>query len=290
MLPEFQTEQVERTVDGFGYEWATANPLIHNKRFTSAETFLDFIAPVSETHFRGEVVLDAGCGTGRFSMLAQSFGAKLVVGVDLGSSVDVAFTNTRKLRNVLIVQADLFELPLRQAFDYAFSVGVLHHTRDPADAFGAVLSKVKAGGSISAWIYGREGNGWVISVLNPIRRHLTSRLPHRVLLVLSYFLTALLYLPLELVYRPVGNNPRLGGCKRFLFYFDYLYFMSQFGFHEQAVGIVFDQLVPTIAEYIPRDEFQQWFDANGLEDVTISSRAGNSWRGFGRLQTLIGVA
>ena len=66
--------------------------------------------------------------------------------------------------------------------------------------------------------------------------------------------------------------------------------MSQFGFHEQAVGIVFDQLVPTIAEYIPRDEFQQWFDANGLEDVTISSRAGNSWRGFGRLQTLIGVA
>ena len=136
---------------------------------------------------------------------------------------------------------------------------------------------------MSAWVYGREGNGWVVHGLDPIRRHVTSRLPHRALLALSYLLTAILWLPLQCIYRPVGRHPRLAPPKPFLFYFDYLYFMGGFGFHEQAVGIVFDHLVPTLSHYIGREQFEEWFGARGLCDVTITSRAGNSWRGFGRV-------
>ena len=65
-----------------------------------------------------------------------------------------------------------------------------------------------------------------------------------------------------------------------LFYFDYLNFLSNFGFREQAL-VVFDHLSPTIAEYISRSEFEQWFEDNNLSDVIITSRTGNSWRGFG---------
>jgi SAM-dependent methyltransferase len=216
---------------------------------------------------------------GRFSLLAQGFGAKGVVGVDLSDSVDVAFRTTRTLPNVLIIQADLFNLPLRQqGFDYVFSVGVLHHTASPGGAFDSIAKLVKPGGGISAWVYGRENNGWIIYGLNPIRNNLTSRLPRKVLLALSYIITAPMYLILKGIYRPVGNAN--SGLKKWLFYFDYLYFLGQFGFHEQAY-IVFDHLVPTIAEYIPHDEFSRWFSQNGLQNVVITSRAGNSWRGFG---------
>jgi hypothetical protein len=58
-------------------------------------------------------------------------------------------------------------------------------------------------------------------------------------------------------------------------------FLSQFGYREH-VYIVFDHAVPALAEYIPRDEFDEWFRSAGLIDVTITSRANNSWRGFGR--------
>lgn len=281
-VPRQLAHEVETTVASFGYEWETANPLIQDTPFTAPETFLDFIAPVEPGFFAGKAVLDAGCGTGRFTRHAQAFGARTVVGVDLGDSVDVAFENTRALPNVLIVQADLFALPLAPVFDYAFSIGVLHHTPDPRAAFQAVAGMVKPGGAVSAWVYGREGNGWVVHVLDPIRRHVTSRLPHRALLALSYLLTAILWLPLRCVYAPVGRSERLAPLRRFLFYFDYLYFMSRFGFHEQAVGIVFDHLVPTLSHYVRREEFAGWFAARGLEDVTITARAGNSWRGFGR--------
>jgi len=280
-VPGALSEKVTATVEGFGYEWTTSEAYLQNTQFSSAETFFQFIEPVQRDFFKGKLVLDAGCGAGRFTLLAQQFGAAGVVGVDLSDSVDVAFRSSRALPNVLIIQADLFALPLKpQRFDYAFSVGVLHHTANPRGAFDSVVKLVKPSGGISAWVYGRENNGWIIYGLNPIRNHLTSRLPRKALLALSYLITAPMYVILKGIYRPVGHSKRLAGLKKFLFYFDYLYFLGQFGFHEQAY-IVFDHLVPVIAEYIPRDEFTRWFNENGLQDVVITSRAGNSWRGFG---------
>ncbi|MBN8129440.1 methyltransferase domain-containing protein, partial [Vibrio vulnificus] len=77
-------------------------------------------------------------------------------GIDLGAGVESAFALTRNLPNAHIVQCDIFKLPLKRAFDYAFTVGVLHHTPDPKKAFLSLAGKVKAGGHISAWVYGAE--------------------------------------------------------------------------------------------------------------------------------------
>lgn len=274
-------DKVAATVDGFGYEWTSSESALQDTQFSSADTFLQFIEPVQRDYFKDKLVLDAGCGAGRFTLLAQQFGARGVIGVDLSESVDVAFRSTRSLPNVLIIQADLFALPLKESgFNYAFSIGVLHHTASPRGAFDSILKRVKPSGGISTWVYGRENNGWIIYGLNPIRNHLTSHLPRSVLLGLSYVLSMPLFLVLKGIYRPIGRNQRLAGLKKALFYFDYLYFLGQFGFHEIAY-IVFDHLVPVIAEYIPYDEFARWFSENGLKNVAITSRAGNSWRGFG---------
>ena len=98
-------ENVDRTVDSFGYQWQRGNTVAVDDKFSSADLFLDFIAPVRPEYFKDKSVLDAGCGQARFAKNAQAFGAKLVVGVDLSESVNVAFENTRTLSNVLIVQA-----------------------------------------------------------------------------------------------------------------------------------------------------------------------------------------
>lgn len=279
-VPASTTTEVSATVEGFGYEWKHANPLIQNTQFVAAETFLDFIYPIQADYFKGKIILDAGCGTGRFIMCANEFGANAVIGVDLSESVEVAFQNTRHLSNVLIVQADLFSMPLRPIFDYAYSVGVLHHTSNPRRAFAAVANVVKSGGGISAWVYGRENNGWIVNFVNPIRKHLTSRLPRSVLLILAYLMTVPLFLLLKGIYRPVGKYSSLNWLRKYLFYFDYFYFLGGFGFHEQAY-IVFDHLVPALAEYIAYEDFKQWFADNQMVNVTITHRHRMSWRGFG---------
>jgi SAM-dependent methyltransferase len=267
------------TVSAFGYQWAQATRVLADTRFSHPDVFLDFIKPVQAAWFKGQAVLDGGCGSGRFVILSAGFGARLVVGVDLSSAVDIAFERTRHLPGVVIVQGDILRLPLQRMFDYAFSVGVLHHTSDPRGAFLEMASKVVAGGAVSAWVYGRENNEWIVRYLNPLRR-LTSRLPRPLLLVAAHAAAVPLTLVLKLVYGPVARSGRWGSLRRRLFYFDYMAFLAQFNYRDHAY-IVFDHAVPTIADYIPRDDFAEWFSSAGLEQVTITSRASNSWRGHG---------
>lgn len=88
-----------------------------------------------------------------------------------------------------------------------------------------------------------------------------------------------MFLVLKGIYRVILNSPKFTFLRKYLFYFDYLYFLSNFGFHEEAY-IVFEYLVSAITEYIPREKFAQRFERNQLENVVITSKAGNSWRGF----------
>src|SRR5436190_23275931 len=131
MTPAQFTQDVHDTVGAFGYQWKQANDILKQGFFSTPECFLDFIEPVEPSFFRDKIVLDGGCGIGRFTIWSASWGARLAIGVDLSDSVDVAFENTRQLPNVLIVQADILALPVQRKIDYAFSVAVLHHTADP---------------------------------------------------------------------------------------------------------------------------------------------------------------
>jgi SAM-dependent methyltransferase len=285
MIPRRLARQVEQTVDAFGYQWRQANVILRDARFSAPEVFLDFIHPVEPAWFREKIVLDGGCGIGRFTIASATFGARLVIGIDLSDSVDVAFDNTRHLPNVVIAQADILELPLQRAVDYAFSVAVLHHTADPRAAFLHMTTRVVPGGSVSAWVYGREHNGWIVHVINPMRR-ITSRLPRPLLLALAHAAAVPLTIAARGVYGPVARRPALRWMRAGLFYFEYMAFLAQFGYREHAF-IVFDHAVPAIAEYISRDEFAEWFRAAGLEQVVITMRGGNSWRGFGLVPQVV---
>ena len=127
----------------------------------------------------GKLVLDAGCGGGRYARLLGEAGAK-VLGVDLSSAVEKASTLCKDMPNVAIVQADLLELPIADAsFDVAFSIGVMHHSPNARKAFAQVASKVKPGGKLAVWLYRK--NTWPQEALNSALRALTMRMPTRVL-------------------------------------------------------------------------------------------------------------
>jgi len=263
-----------RTANAFGYEWTRYNELADRYR----QQFLDWIAPVDEFFFRGRTVLEGGCGKGRHTALCSTFGAKDVVAVDLGHAVDAAFSNTRHLPNAHIVQADLKRPPLRQAFDFAFSIGVLHHLPDPEAGFRALVSRVRPGGSVSAWVYGRENNGWIVHIVSPLRERVSSRMPHGILDVLSAAIAVPLFLATRLLYGPTGG--RLLGIR--LPYGEYLGYIAPFPYREQR-SIVFDHLVAPVAWYVRREEFAQWFANAGLDAPMIEHHNGNSWRGHARV-------
>jgi SAM-dependent methyltransferase len=274
-LEKIEPEKAE-TARNFGWQWTRFTQ--EDERY--AEQFLGWLQPVKPDFFRGKIVLEAGCGKGRHTKLAATWGAQEIVGVDLGDGVESAFELTKNLSNAHIVQADIFKLPLKRAFDYAFSVGVLHHTPDPKKSFVSLAAKVKSGGHISAWVYGAENNEWITRFVNPVRESFTSKLDLPMLFLLSAVPTFAVFLSTKLIYRPLNRTVK--PLARHLFYNEYLNHLGSFGWREQH-NIVFDHLVAPTAFYISKSEFEIWWREINAEDVKITWQNQNSWCGFGQV-------
>ena len=286
-IPRFvETESLDHataeTIDGFGWEWQEFDVLHDAGQYR--DQFVDWIAPLDPGFLRDKVVLDAGCGMGRFSAVSSACGASLVLAVDASDAVEPARANTRAVGNVEVIQADLNRMPLRRRpsgqIDFAFSIGVLHHLKDSRQGFNSVVRHLCENGRIFAWVYGRENNGWIVYLVNPLRRTITSRLPRPVLYALSWVLTLALHPVLKVLYS--AHSP--GWLRSRLPYSDYLSWLAQYSFRHNH-SVLFDHLVPALAHYIPREEFEDWFRGAGLQILDISWRNRNSWRGHGQVRT-----
>ena len=279
LVPPDLVEQQRDTAAAFGWQWqhfAEFHPEFEDQ-------FLDWLDPIDRAFFAGKRILDVGCGTGRHAYLASRFGAREVVAVDLSGAVEAARANLASLDNVHVVQGDLLRLPLRDAaegggFDLIYSIGVLHHLPDPQEGFRALLPFLRPGGTIAVWLYGFENNGFVRHAVEPLRRF-TTKLPHSALRAVAWPLAVAFHGVAKGVYRPLENT-RAG---RALPLDEYMSSVADFSFR-QNYGIVFDQLSAPTATYIRGEEVEGWFEEAGLQDVRISHRHGNSWRGSGRAE------
>jgi SAM-dependent methyltransferase len=152
-------EDQARTRDSFGDEWTRLYPEHgHSTPEWQAERdiFLEYTRSLP-SEYRGKLVLDAGCGNGRYAKLANDWGSRVVC-VDISTAVEIAQANVGTRPEVAVVQADLFKLPFKPGlFDIVYSIGVLHHTPDAKGAFQAIQPLVKPGGFFSIFMHG-QGN------------------------------------------------------------------------------------------------------------------------------------
>jgi SAM-dependent methyltransferase len=108
----------------------------------------------------GSTILDVGCGaaysaTALFEDLLRSH---RYIGVDISDAVNIARQRFAELGYPgEFVQANLFDMPITDgSVDLIFSEGVLHHTDDTGAALAAVARKLRPGGRILFYVYGRK--------------------------------------------------------------------------------------------------------------------------------------
>ena len=266
-VPAGDRKDVQQTTSGFARNWDAFNDIILDNETLNDELFRDWIAPFDPEGFRGRLVLEPGCGMGRWLRVAANYGPRTLIGLDYSPVAYTAARNVRALPNVHVVRADILRLPLKPRVESAYCLGVVHHTPDPARSFGAIVDVLAPGGQINCWVYGEEGNGWITRFVNPVRTHFTSKLPHGLLAVFSKALA----LPLYGAAAAAGKLPALP-------YGEYLRYLNRYPFHYMS-HIVYDHLVPEIAHYLPRAELESWAKAHAME-ASITQRNGNSWRLF----------
>ncbi len=236
----------------FGFEWNRhwGTQLDNSMSRESEETFRAKTGLCPED-VAGRLVLDVGCGMGRFADVVSRWGGK-VVGIDLSLAVEAAFANLGGRENVRILQADLFHLPFRpDTFDIVYSLGVLHHTPDCEKAFRQLVPFVCPGGRLCVWVYGKMGP-W--ERFARLYRRVTVRMPKRLL-------HALCHLAIPWYY--VCRLPLIGPLLWVLFP------ISQHPNPRWRVLDTFDWYSPQYQSLHTFPEVYRWFQSEGLTGIKL---------------------
>jgi SAM-dependent methyltransferase len=240
--------------EAFSFEWnvhQTTQVDSANGRTDSEDRFArNFDFPLSA--LQGKLVLDIGCGTGRFAEVALKYGAT-VIGVDLSLAVDAAYKNIGEHARMHVVQADVFRLPLRpESFHLIYSLGALHHTPDCRKAFEQLPAYLKPSGTIAITLYSGHNKHYVAAT--NFWRRWTPRLPKRALYGLCH-----VAVPLYYVYRIPGFRQLGMG----------IFPINMDPDWRWRVLDTFDCYSPTYQSYHSYPEVFDWFERAGLREIRV---------------------
>jgi len=237
----------KETIEKFGFEWLEYgrfgwdDPVFNMER---EERVFKKKTMFSPQDLQGKLVLDAGCGNGRYSNCAARYGAR-VIGVDLGDGVKSAYQNTRSNKNIHIIQGDIFNLPFpKETFNTIFSIGVLHHTGNARLALKTLVKHLKEDGIMSFHVYGKCNP--VYEINNFVLRKITTRLSNR---QLNSFTRVMFVIA------------------RFLDRINILKYVNYLVYLENHPHCIFDWYSAPIATHHTYSEICEWCNSSGLKII-----------------------
>jgi SAM-dependent methyltransferase len=252
---------VAGSVQRFGYEWQRYSEM----RREYEEQFRRWTVHLSPEDWRGKTFLDVGCGMGRNSYWPMSFGAAAGLAIDVDErSLASARVTLARYPAVEVRELSAYALDDANRFDIVFSIGVLHHLEAPERALAAMVKAAKPGGRVLIWVYGLENNRWIVYFLTPLRKLLFSRLPIGLVHHLSLYPAVILWCALHMGLASI----------------EYFRLLRRLSFRHLR-SIVFDQMLPKIANYWARDTVEAMMRGSGLADVKLAWVNEMSWSAVG---------
>ena len=275
-IPRFVEFEKSNYAQSFGYQWnkwskvqfesENVNKPMEGHTTNMWEKITQFDS--NNSNLTNKLLLDIGCGPGRFVDVAASKGAR-VIGVDYSSAVEAARENFKSNPNICIVQADALNLPFENnLFDGSFTIGVLHHTPSPYKGVEEAYRVVKKGGWFGISVYGKSGyydfpsvQLWrkFFNLLKPIFANYPP-------LIYTYFVVY--------VFGPIRNTfPPLG---RFLkLFFPFISIPDK----RWSILDTFDSVSPSYQSAHESYEVYSWLKKSGFENISPSDWGFSSYAG-----------
>jgi SAM-dependent methyltransferase len=217
-------------------------------------------------------ILDAGCGNGRVTALLRQCAEPdaVVVGVDLVAA-DVARRNLAGYPNIEVRQGDLLsDLSSLGRFDLIYCQEVLHHTADPARAFGNLCALLSPSGEIAIYVY--KAKAPAREFVDDYVRERIAPLPYDEAITVCREIAELGRALCE-----SGQKVRVPGVtvlgiesgeyelQRFVYHFFMKCFWNPALSFEDNVAVNYDWYHPELATRHTPSEVEGWFRAAGLE-------------------------
>lgn len=174
-IPRFVSD--EGYVEGFGLEWNVHSRTQYDAHSGSSLSERRFFEETGwPRRMDGEVMIEAGSGSGRFTEHALATGT-MVLSLDHSRAVEACYRSNGHHDNLILVQGDLFRMPFPHSYaDRLFCFGVLQHTPDPRGALASLQRHIKPGGELVADIYSKTVARYILGTKYWVRP-LTRRMP-----------------------------------------------------------------------------------------------------------------
>jgi SAM-dependent methyltransferase len=257
--------------DNFGMQWNRFRQVqidSENRADVSRKRF-DNSAAWDAAELDGKLLLDAGCGAGRFAEIAAARGA-YVVGLDISSAVDAARMTLTRFPNVDLVQASITEPPFRPGtFDYAYCIGVVQHTPAPPETIASVIRMLRQGGRFAFVIYARRP--WTKLHSKYLMRPITRRLPPAMLLWLIEKSMPIMFPVTDKLFRLPVAGKLFGFTLPIATYIDRDYLPREQRYRE-AILDTFDMLSPRYDSPMKPVEVEEALRDVGVKSWTFKER------------------
>ena len=198
MPPAENLEQ--HTVHGFGREWTTFDHA--EDREDMRRMFESYLAVFPWDRLPKDARgLDLGCGSGRWARYVAPRVGSLVCLDAAEDALAVARKNLATLPNVQLVHSTIERADIPDSsLDFAYSLGVLHHTSDTEAALRRAVEKLKPGAPMLLYLYyaldNRSPAFRAVWRASDLLRQGISRMPYPARLAVSEVLARTVYWPL----------------------------------------------------------------------------------------------
>jgi ubiquinone/menaquinone biosynthesis C-methylase UbiE len=267
-----QTNVDRKVARGFGDEWSTFRQDEDSLSLDERRAIFDSYFRIFPWHLlpKESVGLDAGCGSGRWSMLVSPRVGHLHLLDASAAALAVARANLHGFSNLTFHECSVGDIPLPDgSLDFVFSLGVLHHVPDTEGAVRAIAAKLKPGAPFLLYLYYALDNrpAWYRTLwkVSDFFRGVVSRQPHPVRLAVSGLFAALVYWPLARAAALLSAAGVSTAALPLVYYSDKSFYVMRTD--------AYDRFCTRLEKRFTRAEIERMMRGAGLEQIRFSDSA-----------------
>lgn len=259
-----------KTIKDFNNQWKLSGYL-NDDYWSSDQILFDHFGEIFDIkEITNKVISEVGAGPGRLIRTFLKFHPKKIFAIEPSDNgIKKMNESFKDSKNLEIIQSDGLNFKNNELSDIIFSLGVIHHIKNPTDVLTNIRKNLKKNGLIVIWVYGYENNLLYIlfyKVISKITKYLPDKILYffanilNLILIPYIFLCKFLSLPLRDYFLKVFNK---------------------FSWANRNLAI-FDQLNPQYAMYYKKNEIIKELKDAGFSDLKIFHRHNYSWTVVGK--------
>ncbi|MFM2048744.1 MAG: hypothetical protein RI955_1292 [Bacteroidota bacterium] len=264
---EIENANVDKSVvESFGEEWGKFDSFTKEEIEHIGNMYFDILD--EKIINKNTYAMDVGCGTGRWTkFLLDKIG--FMEAVDPSDAIYSADRLLAENNNVRLTQASTDNLPFKdETFDFAMSIGVLHHIPDTQKAMTDCVKKVKIGGHFYTYLYydfeNKSSLFKFVFKLSTVVRKIISSLPASLKKIVCDAVAIFIYMPFVLLgrfFNAIGLN-KIGALVPLNFYQNQTFFVIR--------NDALDRFGTSLEQRFSRKAITEMMNKAGLENIVIS--------------------